>query len=135
MQPPTARLILRMKARAPRSSPHKRKCSRYSIYAREFGSLSSNQIVKFNGSVRSNPEQMAFTPVANSDGRYRNPLPLLDDKFVATHTPTTAVDPNQLLDFRLKQLTPDFRGLLWELEAVDVLARCARGRVGHHATG
>ncbi len=127
----------------------------YSIYAREFGSLSSNQIVKFNGGVGTNPEQMAvtdFTPADNSDGRYRNPLPLSDGKFIATHTPTTVADPNQLLDFRLKQLTPDasgrytpgasltgginktvswwdpdtkrnFSGLLWELEAVEVVAR------------
>jgi Hydrazine synthase alpha subunit middle domain len=127
----------------------------YSIYAREFGSLSSNQIVKFNGGVGTNAEQMTvtdFTPADNSDGRYRNPLPLSDGKFVATHTPTTAADPNQLLDFRLKQLTPDangrylpgasltgginktiswwdpdvkrnFSGLLWELEAVEVVAR------------
>jgi Hydrazine synthase alpha subunit middle domain/FG-GAP-like repeat len=127
----------------------------YSIYAREFGSLSSNQIVKFNGGIGTNAEQMTvtdFTPADNSDGRYRNPLPLSDGKFVATHTQTTAADPNQLLDFRLKQLTPDangryqpgasltgginktiswwdpdvkrnFSGLLWELEAVEVVAR------------
>jgi hypothetical protein len=77
---------------------------------------------------------------------------LSDGKFIATHTPTTVADPNQLLDFRLKQLTPDangrytpgasltgginktvswwdpdtkrnFSGLLWELEAVEVVAR------------
>jgi hypothetical protein len=127
----------------------------YAIYAREFGSLTSNQIVKFNGGADTNPEQMSvtdFTPTDNSDGRYRNPLPLADGKFIATHTPTITADPNLMLDFRLKQLTPDaagrympgtsltgginktvswwdpdtkrnFSGLLWELEAVEVVAR------------
>jgi Hydrazine synthase alpha subunit middle domain/FG-GAP-like repeat len=127
----------------------------YSIYAREFGSLTSNQIVRFNGGVGTNPERMVFTDFTladNSDGRYRNPLPLSDGKFVATHTPTTVADPNLLLDFRLKQLTPNaagryvpgpaltggisksvswwdpdnkrtFNGLLWEFEAVEVVAR------------
>jgi fibrillarin-like rRNA methylase len=127
----------------------------YSIHTGEFGTLTSNQIVKFNGGINVNPEQMVFTdftPADNSDGRYRNPLPLSDGKFVATHTPTKVADQNLMKDFRLKQLTPDasgryvpgpsltgginktvswwdpdtlrnFSGLLWELEAVEVVAR------------
>jgi hypothetical protein len=127
----------------------------YSIHTGEFGTLTSNQIVKFNGGTNVNPEQMVFTdftPADNSDGRYRNPLPLSDGKFIATHTPTKVADQNLMQDFRLKQLTPDasgryvpgpsltgginktvswwdpdakrnFSGLLWELEAVEVVAR------------
>ena len=127
----------------------------YSIHTNEFGTLTSNQIVKFNGGEDTNPEQMVFTdftPADNSDGRYRNPLPLSDGKFIATHTPTRVADQNLMKDFRLKQLTPDasgryvpgasltgginktvswwdpdtlrtFSGLLWELEAVEVVER------------
>jgi Hydrazine synthase alpha subunit middle domain len=127
----------------------------FGIHSREFESLTSNQIVRFNGGVGVNAEQMSFTnftPEDNSDGRYRNPLPLSDGNLVVTHTPTTAAVPAQLLDFRLKQMTPDssgryttgpsltggitksvnwwlgaekrtFSGMLWELEAVEVVAR------------
>ncbi len=115
----------------------------YGTYAREFGSLTSDQLVKFNGGLGVKPEQMAFTDFTdpnNGGGRYRNPLPLSDGKFIATHTPTMAASPSQMLDFRLKQLTPDSNGryvagpsltggitrpgstaLLWEFEAVEVV--------------
>ncbi len=127
----------------------------YAIFAREFGSLTSDQIIKFNGGIGVNPEQMVFADLTNPDntgGRFRNPLPLSDGKFVATHTPITSATASQMLDFRIKQLTPDssgryvagasltgginkslsywspdtkvnFSGLLWELEAVEVVAR------------
>ena len=127
----------------------------YATFAREFGSLSTDQLVRFNGGIGTNPEQMVFSDLTDPDntgGRFRNPLPLSDGKFVATHTPTTAADPDQMLDFRIKQLTPDssgryvpgpsltgginktlsywspdvkvnFSGLLWELEAVEVVSR------------
>lgn len=117
----------------------------YGVFASEFGSLTSNQIVRFNGGVGTKPEQMAFTDFTdpnNSGGRFRNPLPLSDGKFIATHTPTPSASPSQMTDFRLKQLTPDANGrfvagpsltggitqagssaLLWELEAVEVVAR------------
>ncbi|MCZ8107474.1 MAG: hypothetical protein O9972_57625 [Burkholderiales bacterium] len=130
------------------------------IYAREFGSLSSNQIVRFNGGLGTNPESMAIvdvTATAASDGsvpggRYRNPLPLASGTLVATHTPTTAASPADIRQFRLRVvdvpatgpatagmlLTPgiqksvtwwspdaarSFSGTLWELEAVEVVAR------------
>ena len=130
------------------------------IYAREFGSLSTNQIVRFNGGIGVNPEQMAVTDVtapSNPDGsiaggRYRNPLPLSTGALVATHTPTAAATAAQMTQFLIKPLTvgagglqqagisltggvreavtwwdPDtqrsFDGLLWELEAVEVVAR------------
>ena len=117
----------------------------YGTYAREFGSLSTDQIVKFIGGVGVNPEQMTFvdfTASSNNGGRFRNPLPLSDGKFIATHTPTTAANASAMTDMRLKQLTPDSNGLyvagpsltggltragssalLWELEAVEVVAR------------
>ena len=117
----------------------------YGIYTSEFGTLTTNQIVRLTGGAELNAEQMVFTdftPANNSDGRYRNPLPLSDGKFVATHTPTTGATPSAMNDMRLKQLTPNsggayvpgasltggitragYSGLLWELEAVEVVAR------------
>ena len=117
----------------------------YATYAREFGSLATDQIVKFTGAAGMNPEQMTFvdfTVASNSGGRFRNPLPLSDGKFIATHTPTTSASASAMTDMRLKQLTPDSSGLyvagpsltggitrggastlLWELEAVEVVAR------------
>jgi hypothetical protein len=123
----------------------------YGIYAREFGSLSTDQIVRFTGGTELNAEQMVFTdltPVDNNGGRFRNPLPLSDGKFVATHTPTSAATPSAMNDMRLKQLTPDssgrylpgasltngitrsgYSGLLWELEAVEVVSRTRPSRL------
>jgi hypothetical protein len=117
----------------------------YGIYAREFGSLSTDQIVTFTGALGMNPEQMVFkdfTVANNNGGRFRNPLPLSDGKFVATHTPTTSATPSAMTDMRLKQLTPDasgmyvagssltggitrsgYSGMLWELEPVEVVGR------------
>lgn len=85
----------------------------YAIYAREFGSLSSDQIVRFNGGVGVNPEQMQFIDVTPSNnggplagGRYRNPLPTSDGKLVAVHTPTATVNnAGDFREFRIKQLT------------------------------
>ena len=132
----------------------------YATYAREFGTLSTNQIVKFNGSLGLDAEKMAVTDLTPPEtdagmagGRFRNPLPLSDGKFVATHTPTTSDKAEDMLDMRIKQLTPDsanryyqpgpsltggirkklsywspdeqrtFDGLLWELEPAEVVAR------------
>jgi hypothetical protein len=131
----------------------------YAIYAREFGTLASDQIVKFNGGQGVNPEQTAildFTPADAGNGlaggRFRNPLPLSDGRFVATHTPATSTNVRDMQDFRIKQLAPDgagryvpgasltggisksvswwdpdvkqtFSGFLWELEPVEVVAR------------
>ncbi len=128
----------------------------YAIYAREFGSLSTDQIVRFTGSPSLNPEQMQFADVTapdNSGGRYRNPLPLSDGNLIATHTPVSAAVVSSMTDMRLKLLQPQgttgllqagtsltggirkavtwwdpdtprtFDGFLWELEAVEVVAR------------
>ncbi|KNZ34100.1 MAG: hypothetical protein AD742_01340 [Methylibium sp. NZG] len=86
----------------------------YGIYAREFGTLSSNQIVRFNGGKGLDPTLTAiedFTPAEGGSGliggRYRSPLPLADGRFVATHTPTTSDDASQMREFLIKQLTLD----------------------------
>lgn len=139
----------------------------YGIYAREFGALGSNQIVKFNASKGLNPELTViedFTPTDGDNGavlvggRFRNPLPLSDGKFVAAHTPTASSKESEMLDFRIKQLSPDgagryfipgssltggltksvswwdpdskqsFSGRLWELEPAEVVARVRPSR-------
>ena len=141
----------------------------YGIYAAEFGTLCSDQIVRFNGGEGLNAEATAvvdFTsPPADLHGplvggRYRNPLPLADGKFVAAHTPTTSIIAKEMVDFRLKQLAPDstgryytpgpsltggisktvswwdpdakqsFSGRLWELEPAEVVARARPKRAG-----
>jgi hypothetical protein len=86
-------------------------------------------------------------------GRYRNPLPLANGELVASHTLVSGLDPELMTDFRLKALnlntgtglfepgapltggivksvtwwSPDelrsFNGALWEIEAVEVVAR------------
>jgi Hydrazine synthase alpha subunit middle domain len=127
----------------------------YAIYTPEFGTLTSDQIVTFNGGQGVNPESTMirdFTVAGNAGGRFRNPLPLSDGKFVATHTQTTSDKASDMKDFRIKQLAPDnsglyvpgasltggisksvswwdpdakqtFSGYLWELEPVEVVAR------------
>jgi hypothetical protein len=86
----------------------------YGIYAREFGTLSSNQIVRFNGGKGLDPTRTSiedFTPTEGTGGlpggRFRSPLPLSDGRFVATHTPTTSDDASQMKEFVIKQLTLD----------------------------
>jgi hypothetical protein len=129
----------------------------YGIYAREFASLTSSQIVRFTGAPGLNPEQMtivdASAPEANGSlvgGRFRNPLPLTSGQMVASYTASATVQDG--IQFRLHQLATDGNGLftagtplttginkvvswwspdvkltnsgpLWELEAVEVVAR------------
>lgn len=129
----------------------------YGIYAREFGSLTSSQIVRFTGAPGLNPEQMtivdASAPEINGSlvgGRFRNPLPLTSGQMVASYTASSIVQDG--IQFRLHQLATDANGLftagtpltagivktvswwspdvkltytgpLWELEAVEVVAR------------
>lgn len=84
------------------------------INAREFGSLTTNQIVRFSGAPTLNAEQMTVTDLTPPDtgsglvgGRYRNPLPLSDGGLIASHTPVAAADAAQLVDIRLKRLAVD----------------------------
>jgi len=137
------------------------------IMAREFGSLTTNQIVQLTGSPSINGDQMVVTDVSvgglnasgSPGGRFRNPLPLTSGSLVATYTAATTDDPSLMTDFRLKLLNknvatglydggpqsqfltpgivktvswfnpndfgdhPSFSGPLWEMEAVEVVAR------------
>jgi Hydrazine synthase alpha subunit middle domain len=125
----------------------------YAINSREFGSLSTGQIVRFTGAPSLNAEQMTFSDASTGDGRFRNPVPLSDGNLIATHTPTSTATIANMADMRLKQLVPQgaaglyaagesltggirkavswwdpdskrsFDGFLWELEAVEVVAR------------
>lgn len=89
----------------------------YAILAREFGSMTSNQIVRFTGAPTMNAEQMVFEdaspPETNGSlpaGRFRNPLPMAGGQMVASHTtsPTTATGTL----FRLRQLVTNGNGML-----------------------
>lgn len=89
----------------------------YAILAREFGSMTSNQIVRFTGAPTMNAEQMVFEdaspPETNGSlpaGRFRNPLPMTGGQMVASHTasPTTATGTL----FRLRQLVTNGSGML-----------------------
>jgi len=129
----------------------------YGVYAREFGSLTTDQIVRFNGAPTLNAEQMAIVDaspaaVGNSlsGGRFRNPLPTSGGQMLASYTPSPTVQSDSQL--RLYQLRTDasnmlvagsaltsgirksvswwspdvlrsFDGILWEVEAVEVVAR------------
>jgi hypothetical protein len=136
----------------------------FGIHAREFGSLSTSNIIKMVGGPNVNPEAMTvhnLTPHltgASPGGRFRNPLPLTTGALVATHTAATSATPSLMTDFRLKQLAfnagtgfyeagtpltpginksvtwwdPDasrsYNGALWEIEAVEVVARAKPNR-------
>ncbi|MBX3604594.1 MAG: hypothetical protein KF788_04955 [Piscinibacter sp.] len=137
------------------------------ILAREFGSLTTNQIVSLAGAPNLAADKMTISDVTigNLDsagslgGRFRNPLPLTTGALVATHTSATSADPSRMTDFRLRLLSkdsasglygagptstlltpgiaksvswfnpnnvsanPSYSGLLWEMEAIEVVAR------------
>ncbi|MET0582456.1 MAG: hypothetical protein ABWZ08_10865 [Pseudoxanthomonas sp.] len=125
----------------------------YGIYAREFGSLTTNQIVRFTGAPNLNAEQMTIEDASPADlqgGRFRNPLPMAAGQMVATYTASAEVQAG--ISLRLHQLqtngagmltagvaltpgisktlswwSPDskltYSGLLWEIEPVEVVAR------------
>lgn len=128
----------------------------YAVAGREFGELSASSIIKFQGYMGLNPEKMVFTDATDpngSGGRFRNPTPLSDGLFIATHTPSTTLNTASSTEFLIKQLNyssstglysagnsltggiiksvswydPDtkvtFNGRLWELEPVEVVAR------------
>ena len=89
----------------------------YAIHAREFGSMTSNQIVRFTGAPNLNAEQMVFEDVSPPEingtlpgGRFRNPLPMTGGQMVASYT-TSPVTQNGTL-FRLHQLINNGAGLL-----------------------
>jgi hypothetical protein len=104
----------------------------YAIAAREFGSLTANQIVTLNGAPNVSPESMAVTSITPRDGtagmgqptspggRFRNPLPLTSGKVVAAHT--TAVEPDiaTYTPFRLKMLRPNATTGLMEADPAPI---------------
>jgi hypothetical protein len=90
----------------------------FAISSREFGSFTSDQIVKLTGSPTINPEGMVLTDLTPADGivngayaspkgRFRNPLPTTTNKLIASYTPATAPLPALLSEFRLRPLTLD----------------------------
>lgn len=125
----------------------------YAIHANEFAEGTSGRIVKVTGAPNLTADQMLITVASASGGRYRNPLPLASGQMVASYTPSSTFQRG--IDLRLRQLGTDasgrlvagdlltgsgisksvswwtpgtqqsYSGLLWELEAVEVVARTA----------
>jgi Hydrazine synthase alpha subunit middle domain len=87
------------------------------VHAREFLSMASGPIVRFNGAPSANAEQMAITDVTPAEpqsgampgGRFRDPLPLRNGELIAVHTDSASVNPN--IQFRLKTVVQDTNGL------------------------
>lgn len=89
----------------------------FGIYAREFGSMTSDQIVRFTGAPTLNAEQMVFedaSPAAVSNslsaGRFRNPLPISTGQLLASYTTSPMVETST--QFRLYQLRTDATNML-----------------------
>jgi hypothetical protein len=87
----------------------------YGIYAREFASMNSGTLLKFNGAQGVSAEQMSFVDVVAPEvggsvpgGRIRDPLPLTNGSFVAVHSSSGAVNAN--IDFRLKEFSTAANG-------------------------
>lgn len=129
----------------------------YAINAREFASMTTNQIIRITGSPTLNAEQMTIVEMSPAEtngslpgGRFRNPLPTTGGQIVASYTASPTVGAGTLL--RLYQLDTDssgmlvpgtaltpgitkslswwspdvkltYNGALWEMEAVEVVAR------------
>ena len=90
----------------------------YGIYGREFGELTTNQIVRFNGAPSLNAEQMKIDDASPPQpgnlqmpgGRFRNPLPMTSGHMVAAYTASKAVEPD--MQIRLHQLNTDANNML-----------------------
>ncbi|MFZ6742239.1 hypothetical protein ACO0LC_03325 [Undibacterium sp. JH2W] len=94
----------------------------YATDAREAASYTTNHLVKLQASPDMNPEKIMITPItitAANDilpgGRYRNPLPLSDGRFIASHTSDVSppADGLGLSDLRLKFLNKDEKSGLY----------------------
>ncbi len=95
----------------------------FGISAREFGSLTSDQIVKLTGAPHLSPESMAVTNVtappaqtapSSPGGRYRNPLPMKSGSLIASHTPATSPTVSLMSEFLLKPLTLNVGSQLYQ---------------------
>lgn len=103
----------------------------YALNAPEFGTLSGGQIVRFNGALGANPDQIQLQSVthpdtggtvstANHSGHYRNPLPLTDGSVIASHATATGLarelgtraNPNPSHLYRLARLSAASNGSL-----------------------
>jgi Hydrazine synthase alpha subunit middle domain len=113
----------------------------YTTYAREFASMTSGQIIRFNGAIGVDAEKMSFVALTPGDGessfpagRFRDPVPLTTGAMIASHSVSTEV--NESLGFRLKIMTrgadgklsvganlTSLSGKMWEWEPVEVVAR------------
>jgi len=103
----------------------------YGIDCREFDTHASGQIVRLDGALGTNPNEMlvryvthrdtqapTLTPGPNHSGFYRDPLPLSDGTLVAAHTANTRKEsnlgtpsaPRSRFDFRLKTLVAGSNG-------------------------
>lgn len=88
----------------------------YAISAREFGTLTTNQIVRFTGAPNLNAEQMTVVDASPADndgslpgGRFRNPLPMAGGQMVASYTASATVQPG--VQLRLHNLDTNSAGL------------------------
>lgn len=131
----------------------------YAVDAPEFDTHASGQIVRFNGDPATAADKMAVayvTPRNNSQGHYRDPLPLADGTLLAVHTAEmrddgnegTRAAPKSRYAFRIKTINgealtngiqgsvsywdPDvlvsWSGEMWELSPVEVRARTRPAR-------
>lgn len=89
----------------------------FGIYSREFGTMSSGNILRFNAAPNVNAEQIAIVDVSPPEanlavpgGRMRDPLPLTSGALLASHTVMTTVQPN--ISFQIKELVPGGNGML-----------------------
>jgi hypothetical protein len=89
----------------------------YGIYAREFASMNSGGIIKFNGAPNFNAEQIAITDVSFPEappnvpgGRLRDPLPMTNGSLVASHANNTRTEAG--IQFRLRELVPNANGVM-----------------------
>lgn len=88
----------------------------FGITTPEFGTLSTDQIIRMTGAPTLNAEQMAITNASPapsngslSGGRFRNPLPMSSGHMVASHTPSATTGPG--IELRLRQVVGDIGAL------------------------
>lgn len=94
----------------------------YAIYSREFGTVSSGNLVRFNAAPNLNAEQIQLadlTPPEDQNnsvpgGRLRDPLPLAAGTLLASHSTLGAVQPGNSppIGFQIKELIPSGGGML-----------------------
>lgn len=87
----------------------------YGIAAREFGTMATDQIVRFNGAPNLNAEQMAVVDASPTGfegslpgGRFRNPLPMTTGHMVASYTASATIQSG--VQLRLRQLDTNGAG-------------------------